>query len=240
MKDVVVITTFARDHINLYGNNFVESFKRFCNYDLIVFAEDFTVDDLRTPVNVKDFYTCIPEQQEFKDHIKNISKGMRKKPLNRLAKALRWSYKSYAIWYALKNIDTKYIVWLDGDVQCKSPIPYNLIERINEERLMTVYPQAIEGDLHIESGMIIFNRYHHRIDKVIEHYYNGYHNKQVLNIPKPWDGFWLAKLLEDDRAIAKSSVRIRPPFSNVANMLEHNVGKDKFRDTGLNKFSGRK
>lgn len=239
-KDVVVITTFARDHIPLYGNNFIETFKRFCKYDLIVFAEDFTVDDLSNTVNVKDFYTHIPEQQEFKEHIQNISHGLRKKPLNRLAKALRWSYKSYAIWYALKNIETKYIVWLDGDVECKTSIPYNLIQEINQEKLMTVYPQMIDSELHIESGMLIFNRYHARINEVINHYYEGYHNKKVLNIQKPWDGFWLGRLLDTNKAVLKSTNKVRPPFGNVRGMLEHNVGKDKFRDTGLNKFSGRK
>lgn len=240
MSKVVVVTTFAKDHITLYGNSFIENFKRYCNYELELFAEDFTSDDLSTPINVKDFYTHIPEQKEFKEYIELQIPSLTKKPANRLSKALRWSYKSFVIWYALKNIDAKYIVWLDSDVECISPIPYNLIENINSDKLMTVYPQTIDGELHIESGMIIFNKQHKYINTVVEHYYAGYHKKQVLDIQKPWDGFWLGKLINDDIKIRKSSLLIRRPFINVKPYLYHNVGKDKFRDTGLNKFSGRK
>jgi hypothetical protein len=240
MQDVVVVTTFAKDHIDLYGNKFVDCFKRYCNYKLEIFAEDFTAEDLSSPIEVNDFYSFIPEQKDFRNHIESELLRLRKKPANRLLKALRWSYKSFVIWHALQNIDAKYIVWMDSDVECISPVPYNLIEKINGDRLMTVYPQIIDGELHIESGLVIFNKQHKYINHVIKHYYAGYHEKQVLDIQKPWDGFWLGKLINESTRIQKSSLLIKRPFINVEPYFYHNVGKEKFRDTELNKFSGRK
>lgn len=235
---VVFVTTFAKDHIELYGKTFLNSFKKNCDHSLVIFAEDFDQTNLETD-SLIDFYSNIPEQLNFKNKINELIPHLLTKPQNRLKKALRWSYKSFVIWYALKNIDADYIVWIDADVETIDKVPSKLIKDLCKQKLIMCYPQRIDGELHIESGFIIFNKQHALIDQVIDHYEIGYHHQEVLDLNKPWDGFWLGKLIESDKDIGQVSELCMPPFRNINKYFCHNVGKDKFKDTGLNKFSGR-
>lgn len=235
MQDVVVITTFARDHIDLYGKRFVDTFKRYCRFPLYVFAEDFSSDEFFGHA-VYDYYTHIPEQQKFKDNILKLFPTVSTKEQNRLRKALRWSYKGFVIWHALKNIDAKYIVWIDADVETLSSVPASLARSLCQDKLLMCYPQPLKGDLHVESGFVVFNKQHPEINSIIEHYQNGYVDQQVLKLSKPWDGFWLGKFVER----SKECQLVRPAFRNIEPFFKHHVGKDKFQDTNLNKYSGRK
>lgn len=239
MHDVAIVSTFAKDHIPLYGNKFVETVNKYWSSPLYLYAEDFSSDDLLSKSPVLDYYTHIPQQKTFKDHIIKELKNVSTKPANRLKKALRWSYKSFVILHGLENIDCKYLIWMDADVETLKEIPNDLVRTINQNKLLTAYPQHIKGELHIESGLIIFNKQHSLIESVIEHYRNGYINKHVLSLTKPWDGFWLAEFLKDPQHKKESNL-IQGPFLNVRPYLHHHVGKNKFRNTELDKFSGRK
>lgn len=240
MQDVAVVTTFARDHIDLYGNTFVDSFTKYCNHELYVFAEDFDSESLNADIEVLNYYEHIPQQLKFKKHILSQIDSLDIKPANRLRKALRWSYKSFVVWYALKNIEAKYIVWIDADVETIAPVPQNLIQNICNDYLMMCYPQRIQDEIHIESGFVVYNKQHPMINRVTDHYELGYHKGQILTIDKPWDGFWLGNLVHKDQAISNATNRIRSPFKNIKSYFEHNVGKDKFKKTDLNKYLGRK
>jgi hypothetical protein len=237
MPSVAVVTTFAKDHINLYGKGFVESFKANCNYPLYIYAEDFTAEDIGC--NVVDFYTAIPEHTKFKDSIQTQISSLDKKEQNRLRKALRWSYKSFVIIHALENINADYIVWIDADVETVNTIPNNLIESLCGKYLMMCYPQNLDDGVHVESGFVIFNKQHPNIQAVINHYRRGYHLEQILTIKKPWDGYWLANLITTNQTVKEKTYHACAPFSNIRQYFRHNVGKRKFDETGLNKFSGR-
>jgi len=236
MQDTVVITTFARDHIDVYGKRFVETYKRYCRFPLYIFAEDFSSDEFDGHA-VYDYYTHIPQQLKFKESILETSESLNDKEKNRLQKALRWSYKGFVIWHALQNIDAKYIVWIDADVETIGSVPSALAKSLCQDKLIMCYPQTIKGKLHIESGFVIFNKQHPNINKIIQHYENGYTNQQVLKLDKPWDGFWLGKFVENYPALCCID---KPIFGNIRPFFTHHVGKEKFKDTNLNKYSGRK
>jgi hypothetical protein len=238
LDNVVVITTFAADHINLYGQRFLKTFKKHCDYPLYIFAEDFdsnAVDGHK----VYSFYEHIPEHLEFKKTINSEISELKAKKKNRLYKAVRWSYKSFVIWYALKNIDADYIVWIDADVETISKVPNDLCSTICQDKLIMCYPQRIKGELHIETGFIIFNKTHKDIERVIKHYEKGYVDQQVLEISKPWDGFWLGILLKNTD-ISNLCETPRIPFTNIKRYFKHHLGKDKFQQTSLDKHLGRK
>lgn len=235
---ITVVTTFAKDHIAVYGRRFIDTFQKHCAFDLKIFAEDFTQQDLNYPV--LDYYKHIPEQIEFKQFILENIESSNTKSANRLRKALRWSYKSFVIWYALKNINSDYIVWMDADVETLRPVDETVISKIAKKKLIVANPELIKNDMHIESGFVIFNTKHSLISRVIEHYHQGYHDQQVLNLPKPWDGFWLAKLMKEDKEISNSSDLSKVPYRKIFTYFKHHVGKAKFRNTDLNKYLGRK
>lgn len=238
MDEIVFITTFEKEHIELYGKRFINTFNKFNNHlQLYVYAENFQKNEVPGNYSLLDFKQTIPHHQSFTEHIKNKKTNLDLKSTNRLSKALRWSYKSFAIIHALENLKCRYLVWLDGDVETIGCLDLDAIGKINKEKLITVYPQIIKGDLHIESGLIIFNLKHQSIGKIIEHYKLGYYEREILNLNKPWDGFWLGRYCENN---TNEINYIKPPFGNMRGIFKHHVGKEKFRNTDLNKFSGRK
>jgi len=235
MQDTVVITTFARDHIDIYGKQFVETYKRYCQLPLYIFAEDFLSDEFNGH-SVYDYYKHIPQQLTFKETILETINAVSNKEKNRLLKALRWSYKGFVIWYALQNIDAKYIVWIDADVETISSVPSALAQSLCQDKLLMCYPQTLKGELHIESGFVVFNKQHPEVKKIIQHYENGYLNQQVLKLNKPWDGFWLGKFVGKHSSLCRIE---KPIFGNIRLFFTHHVGKEKFKNTNLNKYSGR-
>ena len=66
----------------------------------------------------------------------------------------------------------------------------------------------------------------------------GYYFKQVLDLPKPWDGFWLAHMCEIKK-IRKEAILSNAPFKSIKNSFVHHVGKDKFKDLDFDKYLGR-
>lgn len=240
MDKVAFISTFSIDHIDLYGRRFINTFNRFNSHiPLYIYAENFTKNIVDGHFTIFDFSKTIPEHITFKDHIEMLSKGLNGKAINRYKKALRWSYKSYVILHALQNLSFEFIVWLDGDVESLSTFDLSMIPKINSDSLVTLYPQYVKGELHIESGLLIFNTKHHKIDNLIRHYKEGYEKYKILELQKPWDGFWLAEFCQKNEYAADINY-VRPPFANLHKFFKHHVGKNKFQNLNFDKFSGRK
>lgn len=240
MSAVTAITTFSDDHINLYGKRFVEEFVKNSEIPLVVYAENFTKKDLPNNYSLFEFTEVIPEHLEFRNHIYKLSTDLGNiKSIRRLAKALRWSYKSFTIIHALKNIEADYILWLDGDVVTKSTVTHEHIKNLCNNKLLMAYKETLYGQLHIESGLVIYNKKHKMSDKIIKCYEDGYLNKKILELKKPWDGFLLGSFVES-KDIVNECILHNPPFKNVANLFYHDVGKNKFLTTDLNRYSGRK
>lgn len=238
MDEIVFITTFSQEHIRLYGERFVSTFNKYNNHlKLYVYAENFKEHDLPGNFVFLDFEQTIPQHRNFLNHINYKKINLDPKSINRLSKALRWSYKSFAIIHALENIKCKYLVWIDADVETIGYLDQTNIDKIARGKLITVYPQNLKGELHIESGLVIFNQMHPSIVKIIDHYKKGYHEEEILKLNKPWDGFWLGKYCKN----YENEINfIRPPFGNMRRIFKHHVGKEKFKNIGYNKFSGRK
>ena len=226
------VSSFSDIHLPIYGEKFLKSFK-LVKDDLHFYAENFATE---TSI---DFHTTIPHHREFYDYIKNLqAQETNKKQIRRLDKGLRWSYKSYVIIHALENIDTDYLIWIDGDVQVLKTPPEDLCQQLCGDRLMFGFEERVAGMKHIESGFVIFNKNHKNINLILDGYKEGYYNKGVLELPKPWDSFWLAHLTER-KGIKEHCVLKKSPFSNIREWFHHDVGKEKFNNTNVNKYLGR-
>lgn len=231
-KRTAYISTFSKEHLPIYGDKFFAGFKNVVD-PLYFYAENFSKE------NTFDFFETIPQHKEFYNHIKHVQSNLtHHKDLRRLDKALRWSYKSYVIIHALENIDTDYLIWIDGDVQVLKTPPENLCQNLCGNSLMFGFDQYINRAKHIESGFIIFNKRHANIDLLLNGYKEGYYDRKILNLPKPWDGFWLAEL--SNRPNIKEYCKlIKGPFRCIKEWFYHDVGKNKFQNTNLNRHLGR-
>lgn len=221
-----VVTTFNDLQLPLYGDRFIENFQLYWPCSGTVYAERFQKPNT-DKLEFVDYYKTIPEHNIFKSIVEQKLPVKDKKTKYRLKKALRWSFKAYAIIHALENIDTDYVVWLDADVNTMRGVPANFAENKCGKQLLYCYKDVIRlNGLHIESGMVIFNKQHDKIHHIIEGYKTGYHEQKVFSLPKPWDGYWLAKIIQP---MQKDVTMMSPPFRDVKGIMHHDVGKAKFQ-----------
>jgi len=186
----------------------------------------------------KNYYQNAPLQKIFKESLLKEMKILPFKEANRLEKGLRWSYKAFAILHALQEVDANLVIWMDADIKLFNSIPTNFFENLIKNKLLLAYPQKIKNETHIESGLVIFNKLHKDINTLINHYKLGYINQEILKLNKPWDGFWLGKYT-DNINYQSECILQKPPLQDFKRYLIHNVGKDKFLNTKVNKYSGR-
>lgn len=245
-----VLTTFGATGKELYGNNFIKSFLSNWPSDikLTVYAEDWS-EDLPN-VEILDIDREVPEINEFirhcSDEISQLEKKDRNsKRINWYNKAIRWSFKSLVIRKELMRKDRRYLIWLDGDVTSLGTPPMNLAGALLNGASFASQMERVKGMPHCETGIIAFDTHHQECARIIEHIAEGYIENKVLELEKPWDGFWFAELvkrgvsftdLNRERSAGKKT------FNNkhIYRILEHNVGNRKLKENGLHAITGRK
>ena len=137
-----VITTFNTDGYNRYGRRMIETFLQTwpSTVELRVYAEDCQVTQTAPNLKVFDLHAASPELVAFKTRWQGVSKAngnvlddpvrSKRKDAGKGFKwdAVRFSHKVYAIFHAAKNADADWLIWMDADMVCHSPIKLEFIE----------------------------------------------------------------------------------------------------------------
>lgn len=134
--DLTVITTFHKAGYELYGKRMIETFIK--NWPkqvkLYVYAEDCEVVETAPNLIVKDLHASSPELVSFKEKWKGVPKAngdVSSDPIRSKRKdagkgfkwhAIRFSHKVYSIFACAKECDTEWLMWMDADNVCHSPI----------------------------------------------------------------------------------------------------------------------
>lgn len=249
MKNVKVITTFGKIGKELYGNQFIETFRKYWPIDikLTVYYEDWVPDVLDPRIEYIDIDQALPEVDDFRDYCQSkISKltDKKSKRINWYNKAIRWSFKSLVMFNELKRKESKYIIWLDGDVSTLQSPKENLAEILLKQCAFASQLEFIKGANHCESGIVVFDTEHPDCERIVEHLRNGYIDNQILTLEKPWDGFWLALMIK--QGISFNNMNLErsgsgKTFTNkhIYKTLVHNVGNRKLKDNNLHAITGR-
>jgi len=249
-SDTKVITTFGKTGKQIYGNKFIETFLKFWPQDikLTIYSEDWSPDIHDPRIEYIDIDSAIPEVNSFRDfcisEMQPYINQKANKRINWYNKAIRWSFKSFVMHRELSRKECRYIIWLDGDVSTIGPIEPGIATKLLKGNAIASQVEYVKGQKHIESGIVVFDTQHLDCQKIVDHMKSGYIDMQVLTLPKPWDGFWLAKLLESKIGFTdmhKESSRDMKPFANkyIVNSLIHNVGKQKLKSNDLDLTTGR-
>lgn len=245
---VHVVTTLHQDGYNLYGKDFIKTWE-------LNFPSDWKIDyytEGHTPefgkrVNVLDFNETCVEWQDYYKHIQHqVETITDKKQINRYKKALRWSFKMFTLLHALKTSTSDYVMWLDADVYARAKPPTGWIEKILNGQCVAGQVENVKGFTHIETGILPISMKHPEVNKVINWIEKGYVHKEILDLPKPWDGIWIGKMYDNKLVpinvlkmliLEKNNIPVTAKaFSNEAlNWLVHKVGDKKFG----NEYSGR-
>jgi len=139
-----VITTFHKAGYEQYGKRMIQTFLQ--NWPktvkLYVYAENCNVTETADNLIVKDLHQASPELVNFKNKWKSVPKAngdvsndpirSRRKDSGKGFKwdAIRFAHKVYAIFSCANECDTEWLMWMDADTICHSPITEKDLNRM--------------------------------------------------------------------------------------------------------------
>jgi hypothetical protein len=130
-----VITTFNADGYAKYGQRMIQTFLQNWPVDLIVYAEDCTVNETAPNLSVHDI-AVVSDLTAFKQQWQGVPRAngdVSSDPVRSKRKdagkgfkwdAVRFSHKVYSIFHCAKHTNTDWLIWMDADTVCHSPITH--------------------------------------------------------------------------------------------------------------------
>lgn len=142
--NLTVVTTFHKPGYDMYGkrmiNTFLQNWPK--NVTLYVYAEDCEVTEKADNLIVKDLHQASPELVAFKNKWRNVPKAngnVMNDPVRSKRKdagkgfkwdAIRFAHKVYSIFSCAKECNTEWLMWMDADTICHSPINESDLDRM--------------------------------------------------------------------------------------------------------------
>lgn len=131
-----VVTTFNAAGYEKYGQHMIQTFLKNWPSDvqLVVYSEGAVVTESAPNLQVLDLETASPELVTFKNCWRNVPKAngdVSADPVRSKRKdsgkgfkwdAIRFAHKVYSIFHCAKNISSDWLIWMDADTVCHSPI----------------------------------------------------------------------------------------------------------------------
>jgi hypothetical protein len=138
-----VVTTFHQPGYVTYGKRMINTFLQNwpVEVNLYVYAEDCAVEESASNLHVLNLHHVSPELVEFKQQWSTDPRATGKQasgPADQKGKqpgigfkwdAVRFSHKVYSIFHAAKNCNTEWLIWMDADTVCHSPISIDRLDR---------------------------------------------------------------------------------------------------------------
>ena len=144
-----VCTTFNAAGYEKYGRRMIQTFLQNWPADvqLAVYAEDCTVQESAPNLWVRDLNTASPELVAFKNTWRGVPKAngdvssdpekAKRRDAGKGFKwdAVRFSHKVYSIFHCAKNVSTDWLIWMDADTVCHSPLPISKLDQLCPPRV---------------------------------------------------------------------------------------------------------
>ena len=131
-----VVTTFNASGHEKYGRRMIDTFLQTWPQDVVlkVYAEGCTVEQTAPNLEVYDLESASAPLVAFKTKWRNVPKAngdvtadlvrSKRKDAGKGFKwhAVRFAHKVYAIFHAAKTCSTEWLIWMDADMVCHSPL----------------------------------------------------------------------------------------------------------------------
>jgi len=164
-----VVTTFNADGYNRYGQRMIQTFLQNWPQDvqLVVYAENCTVAESAPNLTVHDLSVASPELVQFKQKWGGVAKAngdvsadpvrSRRKDSGKGFKwdAVRFSHKVYAIFAAARVCKTQWLIWMDADMVCHSPVGTEFLARMCDNNRDICYLGRVNK--YTECGLYAMN-----------------------------------------------------------------------------------
>ena len=139
-----IVTTFNADGYKKYGKRMIQTW--LSNWptqaELRVYAENCAVSESAPNLQVLDLEFASPQLVAFKNQWRDIPKANgdisaitglnQRKDFKKQFKwnAVRFSHKVYAIFHAAKASNADWLIWMDADMVCHSPVSESDLDRL--------------------------------------------------------------------------------------------------------------
>lgn len=138
-----VVTTFNAEGYEKYGRRMIQTFLQTwpVTVELIVYAENCTVKESAPNLQVRDIMLC-NALTAFKtqwQHVPKATGNVSADPVRSQRKdagkgfkwdAVRFAHKVYSICHCADTVSTDWLIWMDADMVCHSPITQNDLIRL--------------------------------------------------------------------------------------------------------------
>ena len=183
MKSYTVVTTFNFQGYETYGRRMIETFLINWpkNVVLVAYAEGCTVIETADNLIVRDL-NQVQELTTFKNQWRDVPKAngdvsqdpvrSRRKDAGKGFKwdAVRFAHKVYSIFDAARQSNSDWLLWMDADMVCHSPITLEKLDELCQQDLCFL---GREGK-YSECGLYAMNLRSHRLQEFLKKFQNFY------------------------------------------------------------------
>jgi hypothetical protein len=148
-----LITTFNESGYNQYGRRMLDTFAKTWpkTIDLQVYAEGCQIESSEPNIKILIQEQVCPDLVRFKQTWSSVPKATgdvsadpvrsRRKDAGKGFKwdAVRFSHKVYSIFHAAQTVSTPWIIWIDADTVCHSPIPESFVDTMCPDNVDLCY-----------------------------------------------------------------------------------------------------
>lgn len=210
---ILFFTTFNDRGYDLYGKAWIKTFiaqaEKNNNICARIYYENFVPDIQHDSIEYVKFADAIPHHSSWimeyflKTQHKSYTQNM----------TVRFSHKAFVIQHALKNTNTGYVIWLDGDCVFKDADYSNFPETLIKDKFLACQIEYRTDTVvkHVESGILVFNPAHSDKQAFLKMFEEFYQVDHIIQMPNdnvdhncshvpwadygPYDGFILHKTL---------------------------------------------
>jgi hypothetical protein len=195
-----VVTTFNAAGYAKYGQRMIQTFLRTWpqSVDLVVYAENCTVAESAPNLTVQDITVC-EKLLEFKRQWQGVPKAtgdVSADPVRSQRRdagkgfkwdAVRFSHKVYSIFHCAKNTTTDWLIWMDADTVCHSPITEADLARLCPDSKDLCF-LGRQGK-YSECGLYAMNMTVPGIHRFVEDFQQWYDRGQIFELAEWHDSF---------------------------------------------------
>ncbi|MDF1792209.1 MAG: class I SAM-dependent methyltransferase [Thalassobaculaceae bacterium] len=197
MRSITAITTFNANGLETYGRKFIDSFDRHWDTDvsLIVYSEGFELAPPSDRIQTVDLPSASRNLMVFKNHYSNQPQttGRVDGGYNYNFDAVRFAHKMFAMFDARRRVSTRYLIWLDGDIETRRAVPASLVDDVLPGDAAVAY--LGRGGRHSETGFLCFDLEHPEMGeffRTMERFYltgeifnlNAWHDCEIFDVTR--------------------------------------------------------
>lgn len=194
-----VVTTFNQQGYSTYAKRMLQTF--LANWpaevELLAYAENCEVAEFGPNLQVFDLASSSPELVAFKQRWKDVPKANgdvsndpvrnRRKDAGKGFKwdAVRFSHKVYAVFDAAKKTSADWLIWMDADMVCHSPISVEFLDQMFTKDIAFLGRQG----KYSECGLYGINLKSNKGQEFLSKFQQAYDTGSIFDLPEWHDSY---------------------------------------------------